>query len=263
MTISSRVALLGWKGEAPTFAASSENPSFPVSNLTNQRLSLPWCSIQGDVDGVTLDLSYNATAARRGCALVGTNLTDAAQVEVDFGTTLGAADLGTSGLVNAFNVSLSTIRQYVPPWGRHVITLQPAWSPQYVRYTFHDPYNPDGFLKVAFAFAEDLWQPGINFEAGSWKKSDEVQGSPGAQVLIRSQAINLWRLVRSEENEIMNLARVILQNQRVLLVPQPSSPETWFSDSLWCTLKSMPTSVPLNTSGKFRVVSMEFSEVDE
>ncbi len=262
--ISKNVALLGYEGLQPTVAASSEDDSYPARRLLTQRLSVGWRSAVTVITGITVDFTYTASREVAGVVFVGANWSDTATIRAKLSdTALGNSDKGDTTLLNAFDLTVTPLRTYLPPWGRVAVALlSSSVSAKYIRVYIEDPDNTAGYVGASIAFAERLWQPGYNMN-GAFQTTDKVIGDPGAQVTLRGLNVNIHAATTDERYKLLALGRDIKANRRVLLLPHPLERQSYVHEALWATMPALPVAVPLNAVGSHHSVQMQFTEVDE
>lgn len=267
---------------------------FPLTNLANRRLQSVCRVPSGSAVEFTMDMSTGPGPGNGEfdiIALLGVNFSVNAtwRVQVSNNGTFSGANLkydtnpgGVGTWPFVFDQSLlasNNFQNYSPPFGRNAIfaftgyatgTL-PAGS--YFRFTVNDASNVDGYLQAAIGEAGSLWSPSIrNFEA-DWERGADVVAQAGSgddgfplHKILRWHKFTQKRLTAQEGSDLRNHFMSYGPHGRVLVLPQPLSPEAWPSDAIWGVLREQPTfSAPegLSWASKHQADRFKFIEVDE
>jgi hypothetical protein len=202
-------------------------------------------------------------------ALIGTNATLSAtrrfRAADDSAFTTGVVQSGAS-LEAAFDTSLGSLLTYVPPWGRTLIYVHSTdFTKRYIRWHQSDATNPAGYQEWGITRLGLGWQPGKNFDH-AWRSADRWVGPLGSQKCVRGHELQLRVLTQAEAYKLATLARGMLGNRRVLVIPEPLAPATWLHDAIWCVLEEPYTREPrtgCSPANRLYTVVIPFREVDE
>jgi len=232
---------------ATTITASSANATYPASNLKLLPITKVWRSVAGTLSSVTLLFDFGSAMTVDVAGLINANLTSAATVLLEAGTTSAVSD---------FSVTQSYVRLY--DWVRW---LSPSQSYRYWRWTLTDAANGDNYLEVGYPVLGDATVL-VSAQAYGWHQIDEFfNQSLRSEFGVRNSA-QMWDRMRftldlrgKAESEI-NTFRTIYRNAKMdvtplLFVPDTSTPA---HDGFFGTF-----SRPLDRIKNFRDdVSMEF-----
>lgn len=232
---------------ATVITASSASATYPASNLKLLPITKVWRSATASLSSVTLLFDLAAAQTVRAAGLINANLTSAATLLLEAGTT---------GAVSNFSVTLAYVRDY--DWVRWI-----NQSYRYWRFTLTDAANGDNYLEVGYPV---LGNATILASAQSygWHQIDEFANlSPRSEFGVRNTA-EMWSAMRfrfdltgKAESEI-NTFRTIYRGAKMdvtplLFVPDTSTPT---HDGFFGVFTR-----PLDRVKNFRdSVSMEFVE---
>lgn len=189
-------------------------------------------------------------------ALIGSNaaLTATGKLEAADNSGFTVNKVETSSLsVALFDTSLGfDIDSPGPVHGRTILFILPqSWTKRYVRYRQSDPGNSDGFMAWSTACIGLGWQPEIGFDGDSFRRGVILSsGVRGSERLLRPMEFTFPALSRDDMHDLKSIVNLVKTTRRMLVIPEPLTPETWLHDALWCTLSSMPSSPePVARSG--------------
>jgi hypothetical protein len=264
MALSPHFFLTGYQRRSLAIAASSEQTAYPAAALGIPRLSTGWRSADGVVSGVNIDFDLGASLPIGAVVIVGMNLTDAATRTLKFSdTALGNSEVLNVTSGNVFDVSLTQLKTFVQPFGRHLIYLPSAEvSARYVRVTATDAANPDGYLRGSYGLVEQGWQPGINFNE-QWEEAPTIAGDGDSAVALRGHKLTFHWLSEAEQSQILDLGSLLLTTGRVFVIPRPTAPATWQRTALWAQQEGLPQSVMADKMFSRYSVQTTYREVDE
>jgi hypothetical protein len=210
---------LGWPGASIT--DNGHATGFDPSNLLGPTQYPGWQSPHIGAGIVSLDAAH---PVRFDCvALFGTNLTSAATIRIQVGSTAGANDIYDSGTISA---------GVVAGYGQTVNVLPGPIVGRYIRFILVDSANPDGFLSAGLCYIGSLWTPTRNFsygQAAGWQDDSQAQVAKGGQkYFIQSPAYRktTFKLENLTETDLWANAAEIdrmcgVQNN-VLFIPDPA-----------------------------------------
>jgi len=141
-----------------TLTASSENASFPASNLKDQKRKKVWRSTSLDSEYIRMDMGELKLSANA-LALVNHNLTANGQVRV---TATDNADY-TSDLI--LDTGYLTVWDEQDDTKKEIVHVNyfTATEARYWTVYFYDPDNPDGYFELGRLFVTYYWEPAVNF----------------------------------------------------------------------------------------------------
>lgn len=265
-----KFALFGHEGYAldGTWVASSEQSSYPDDNLRLGTYAAPWRSALGVLSSVVLTFDLGALRSVGGFGLAGVNLGLSATRRVELSANAGFSPLlADSGTGAAFDTSLPVLQgrngTWKAAWGRNLLYFPPTEVLiRYGRVTLTDAGNPDNFLGGAIPSAGPLWQPSINFLGGSWSAGDAQASEAGSGGLLRSHKLTFHRLVRAERSQLHSLARALGKTGQIMVVPEPTRPETFLGDAIYARFEDLIESTGVDNTGQWWTVQVVFREVD-
>lgn len=200
-------------------------------------------------------------------ALIGTNATKDTLRRIRFADnntfTSGVVESGTT-LTPAIDTSLGQTRSiYVPPWGRTLIYTHPtSITKQFLRWHQTDVDNSSGYQEWAIA----RFGLSMQFPFHEWS-TDPRYGSNtdlGGK-LLRGHQFTLGNLSKQEAYELENLYMSLLNERRVLVIPEGTATSTYNNDAIWCVFEGVGVRTPvINTAynTKRYKVSLKFREVE-
>lgn len=212
---------IGWNNYCKTgsLAASSEEPTLPITNLANDQVnaSSGWQTLNGDVTLVTLTVTLPSTALLISAfGLFGTNLTPSA-------TALFEAKLG--GVTQAS----ATLPGPQEGYGQLVGVFGSDVTADGMVITISDAGNPDNHLNIGGAFVGQMWFPlsGISWSTtyGENAARDDFRARGGARFINPLYTERYWKIVldaiRASEawDELGELKRIASLGGNVLFLP--------------------------------------------
>lgn len=160
----------GWPNrlDAATLSGGSWEADLPLANLQTRALSLVARSTDDATASTKFDIDFGTARAHLAVALIRTNLSADALVKASWGTSLGGAQVYTTGWVNAFAVTIAAEGIEWPATGSlgasMIVPLAPAagTSARYLRIEIDDTSNADGYVEIGRVFAGSGLHPTHN-----------------------------------------------------------------------------------------------------
>lgn len=188
------------------------------------------------------------------------------QAADDAAFTVGVVESGPT-LTAAYNTALGyNLAAYRPPWGNPLIYVHPETvTKRYVRWHQLDAGNPYGYQEWAVARMGVGWQPLMDIDGDAHRLQSKYIGPPGAQKVLRGQALRFHALSKDEAYDLQSLCHSSLSDRRMLLITEPHDPRTWIHDAIWCVMESEFLREPIpgmSYSHRRYRVDINFREVD-
>ena len=166
---------------ATIITASSANATYPASNMKLLPITKVWRSVAAVLSSVTLLFDLGSAMTITAAGLVNANLTSAATLLLEAGTTSAVSD---------FSVTLSYVRLY--DWIRW---LSPSQSYRYWRFTLTDAANGDNYLEVGYPILGNATVL-TSAQAYGWHQITEYfNQSPRSEFGVRNTA-QMWDRMR-------------------------------------------------------------------
>ena len=150
-----------------------------MTNVQQRAISLAARSTDDANASTKFDIDNGSAKLTRAVALIGTNLSQAALVKVSWGTTLGGAEVATSGWVSAFAVPVAYGGIEWPASGSLgaefivYVATTPAASARYIRVEIDDTANADGYVQIGRLWVGDGFEPTYNAVYGMERGWDD------------------------------------------------------------------------------------------
>lgn len=228
---------LGYPNRAhgATITGGSWNASYPVTNLATRPLDQVARSSNDDAASTKFIVDMGANYSVQGFVLRSTNLSSAATIKLDFGTSSGGTEGGTSGTVNAWRMSFDGVMRNFPSGTYDSIIGYPfdiiyvhsaAMTARYVECEITDTSNPLNYVQAGrvgvFGGLTDYMSVGATID---WNDLTEVERSLGGSILFqqkrrfRTAEIPLTRLDSTSRGKLMDARRGAGIHDEVLFVP--------------------------------------------
>lgn len=224
----------------------TEVASAPLSNLTTTRL-IDRTRTPNLTNDRQLVWDLGSATEFNAFALIGSNATLQATGKLvaadNSGFSVGVVETSPT-LQPLFDTSLGFEIDFPQPThGRIILFILPqSITKRYVRYHQSDATNPDGFMSWSCACIGLGWQPTLGFDGDSFKLAPFLtSGVKGHERLLRTMEFTFPALDRDDYHDLSAIINVVKTIRRVVVVPEPLSPESWQHDALWCTLSSIPS----------------------
>lgn len=228
---------LGYPNRAhgATITGGSWSGSFPVTNLATRPLDQVARSSNDDAASTKFIVDLGANYSIQAFVLRSTNLSSAATVKLDFGTSSGGTEGGTSGTVNAWRMSFDSVMRNFPSGTYDSIIGYPfdviyvhsaAMTARYVECEIIDTTNPLGYVQAGrvcvFGGLTEYMSVGASID---WNDLTEVERSLGGSILFqqkrryRTAEIPLEQLDSTSRGKLMEARRGAGIHDEVLFVP--------------------------------------------
>lgn len=150
----------------PAISGGSWSSDLPLSNLLDRALENVARSADALAASTTLDIDLGVARAVRVLALPKTNLTAAATVKWEGGTSAGANDVyNSTALAVSWSATTAEDRDGINCAVVHVPAT--AKTARYWRVSIVDTANPDGYVQLARLVIAAGYQPTINMKVGA------------------------------------------------------------------------------------------------
>ncbi len=168
--------------ESATRTGGSWLAGLPVTNIGTRDMAEVARSTDAIASSSVIELNHGSAKTARALCIVGHNLTSAATITWDRGTTAGGNDVQDGSAINAWQIApLEYSGRQFAAWV--VVT---ATSARYDKIVITDTANPAGYIEIAYVWMSDLWStfygPVVGLQHG-------VQDFSGSE---RSDAGALW-----------------------------------------------------------------------
>lgn len=228
---------LGYPNRAhgATITGGSWNASYPVTNLATRPLDSVARSTNDDATSTKFIIDMGATYSVQAFALRSHNLSSAATIKLDFGTSSGGTEGGTSGTVNAWRMSFDSVMRNFPSGTYDSIIGYPfdviyvhsaAMSVRYVECEITDTSNPLNYVQAGracvFGGLTDYMSVGATVD---WNDLTETERSLGGSILFqqkrrfRTAEIPIDQFSSTVRGKIMDTRRGAGIHDEVLFVP--------------------------------------------
>lgn len=228
-----------------TITATTSGTGYPASNLSSARLSSSWRSATGSLTSQNVDVDLGSSLSIDVIALIGTNLTDAAnRTPKTAENSAFSSPEYNPGSANVFDTSYPVLLTNTHRYGRNLIVLPGSTlSSRYVRVTLNNSGHVDGHLSARVYWVGPLWQPLYSFAGreGTYKRRLETVGNPGVERSLSYLEVTFDALTEAEGVALQSLCTTRLRTGRLLVIPRPDQPATWQTEAFYCTLASLPT----------------------
>lgn len=274
---------------AATFTSNKSVLAGALANLANRRLD-SFVRLNG-VSAVQLTMQLAGSRSITCLSTMGGNFTSSAQcrVQIASSNTFSGGALqydtnpgGAGTYPSLYDVTLGggyLFATYTPPFGKTSPILLtdvdngsiPIPTGPWVRFTFEDSSNPDGYLQLSIADVGYFWQPASNF-AEDWERGAD----PVGQASTGDSGFPLHKVLRwhkfsqdwfdpDESVAIRNHFLANGPNGRVLFIPQPLKKPYWLLDAIWGTMPDQPKfqAHPKMSWSPAYQTKLMFREVDE
>lgn len=221
-----------------TFSGGSWQAGNPASNAGTRRLGQVARSTSASASHSVLQLDLGAAYYLRAFALVATNLTKGATLEVELGTSSGGGQVYNGSAVacwqlGAFDTAAAARGLADASTGLaaySVLQLLPQlYSARYVTLKISDTGNPDGFVDVGLVWVGGLLVPAINPEYGQLThghvdRSTVAEAENGAdwatpRPRARTAQFLLGALTAAEGEQVHEMQRLAGMVDDVLYIP--------------------------------------------
>ncbi len=231
---------LSWVNRAigGTASGGSWLTARPASKATTRDLADVARSTNALTTSTVLQLDLGAARTLRAFAIVNHNLSAAATVEIDLGTSSGGSQVYNGAAQAAWQLAGhdATVAALGLDDGSYqrsdyaVIQILPqAYSARYVTFRIADTGNADGWVQLGMVWAGGLFVPEVNTEYGSPQHSHRDLSSGGeaesgassmaARRRLRTASFVLPALTPSEADTVHEMQRVVGMVDDVLYVP--------------------------------------------
>ena len=208
---------------AITPVTTSQSTVYPTTNLNILPITKPWRSSGSSWGSPQITVDFTTARAIDVIALVNHNLSSAATITIDAGTTASYAD---------FTTSMTWKSKTAHKW------LSPVQTYRYWRISITDTANTDGFLEVGYLVLSSATLPSFTFRHG-WISTPEIAtsevhtefGSPFHEELYQRQRLNLQFGPLNDTNmdTLRNLYISLLRNANpMLLLPERNGTDSYF-----------------------------------
>ena len=168
--------------ESAAITGGSWLAGLPLSNIATRDLSRVARSSDALTSSTTIQFDHGSAKTARALCIVGHNLTSAATITWDRGTTAGGNDVQDGAAINAWQITpLEYSGRQFAAWV--VVT---ATSARYDKIVIADTANPAGYIEIAYAWMSDLWSTAYGPVTGLQQGVQDFSGSE------RSDAGALW-----------------------------------------------------------------------
>lgn len=192
---------LGYPNRAhgATITGGSWNASYPVTNLATRALDVVARSTNDDATSTKFIIDMGATYTVQAFALRSHNLSSAATIKLDFGTSSGGTEGGTSGTVNAWQMSFDSVMRNFPSGTYDSIIGYPfdaiyvhsaAMAVRYVECEITDTSNPLNYVQAGRVCVFGGLVPAYNFEVGAsidWVDLTEPERTLGGSIVYQQR----------------------------------------------------------------------------
>lgn len=270
MSLSGSPLLAGYVNYATgaTFAVGSgetADSSYPISNLAQWSLRKP-SKITAASTPLTVTVDLGATKTDVGIIFIyvkGQPTTLAWTTLLDDDVAFGSPSYDSSSVAQVstgFNTSHGLLTSYEPWRGRPCVCLPdtPA-AGRYVRWAFTGYALP---MELRAAVVGPRYQVAAGIRAG-WTGRDRFIGEPGLQNALKDYDLDFHSVTNTEESNLFEIERYIVQSRRVLLIPQPTEPSTWFREIALCRMSGAASKTRQNTQDYTSSVTFPLEEVEE
>lgn len=250
------------EGITPTLDFAPQT-GHPASNVGGSVLS---DKVRSPATDTSVKLVWDLGSAREinVAMFASSNATAAAQQRLRLAddASISSGVAGDTGTVAAFDNTLGSLTEYVPPWGRKLIYVWPqSYSKRFVEWTVTDNSNPDAYVELGPA----RFGLGLQVSFNEWRKVPDFRGALGFQKPLRGHELVLHNLSRAEAYSLEQMLLGILNTRRVLVLPEPLAPDAYRHDAIWGVLEEVYVRDPLErqpyNDRRFRMV-LRFREVD-
>ena len=232
---------LGYPNRAhgATITGGSWSGSYPVTNLATRPLDAVARSTDDASASTKFIVDMGATYSVQGFVLRSHNLTSAATIKLDFGTSSGGTEGGTSGTVNAWQASFDSVMRNFPSGTYDSVIGYPfdviyihsaAMSVRYVECEIVDTSNPLNYVQAGrvgvFGGLTAYMSMGATID---WNDLTEVERSLGGSILwqqkrrYRTAEIPLANIDATTRGKLMDTRRGAGVHDEVLFVPDIAS----------------------------------------
>jgi hypothetical protein len=251
--------------DSGTYSGGSWQPALPLDNLKDRKISKTARSIDLALASTTFDIDLGKRKPVGIVAIIGHNLTPAAQWRVQLSDDAFATIKVDSGWMLAW----PRVEEFgVLPWGvfnwggllalevADLYTINSYWLEpamalaQYIRVSIQNDSNPDGFVDIGRLYAGPIYQPTFNMQYGckiGFEDPSTVQYSRGGQRYADQKPprrLIQFTLARIPESEIFG--QVFDQMYRrlgivgdVVVVPQPLVPSQWHRQAIYGSMRTL------------------------
>lgn len=166
--------------ESATVSGGNWLAGLPVTNVATRDLAEVARSANDTATSTVIQLDHGSAKTARVLCLVGHNLSSAATITWDRGTSAGGTQVQAGAAVNAWQITPTSYdgRQ----WAAWVVV--PATSARYDKITITDESNTDTYVEIAYVWMSDLWTttygPVTGLQHGVQDFSGAERGDGGA-----------------------------------------------------------------------------------
>jgi hypothetical protein len=252
-----------------TITATTSATGYPASNLSSSILTSSHRTTSGSLTTQNIDVDLGSSLPIDIIVLIGTSL-DSTATRTPL--TSEASDYSSpeynpgSGAV--FDFTYPPLAGLFNRFGRHLIILPPSTlTSRYVRVTLNNAGHLPSYLSSRVYWAGPIWQPLISFgvKEGSLKLKYEIVGDPGIERHLTVMEVTFDVLSEAEGEALRSICLARLRTGRLFVIPRPDQPATWQRESLYCTLKGLPTLTAWPQGGGQIIwkVTLEFKECED
>lgn len=219
--------MLGYPNRCGSSASATAQGSWetaaPAANVLTRNYAQVARSTNADAANTVLGLDLGAAATFRVLALPGHNLSAAAQIALDAGTTSGGTDVVVGSLADVWSIDDGDGSSRAA-----VVVLPAEVSARYVTIRISDEANADGYVQLARAWLGPVitptYDPAYGLQHGLLDMSSTDRSDAGALWVtarrrLRTASFALEGLSLAEADALHELQRAAGTTEEVLYLP--------------------------------------------
>lgn len=213
---------------ATATASGSWQTALPASNVLTRDYSQVARSSDATESSTILGIDLASAQSFRGLALVGTNLSAAAQLALDAGTTNGGTDVVSGSMADAWAITDPDGAAFAA-----IVLLPAAVSARYVTVRISDEANADGYVQIARLWLGPMFTPPYDPAYGllhGLQDLSSIDRSDGGALWLtkrrrlRNASFALEGLSLDQADTLHELQRAAGTTEEVLYLPHVDHP---------------------------------------